>query len=106
MRLRILFWILLFTALSPLRAQDSICFLVITEDPQEISNKKGSSLQLEQFDSKLERNTFLNEFMYHYYEKGFLTASWSMLNERNDTLYIQVEKGKTINWIQLNTTNV
>ena len=106
MRLRILFWILLFTALSPLRAQDSICFLVIKEDQQEISNKKGSSLQLEQFDSKLERNTFLNEFMYHYYEKGFLTASWSMLNERNDTLYIQVEKGKTINWIQLNTTNV
>ncbi len=106
MQLRILIWIILCCALQPLRAQDSIFFLVITEEEQEAANKKGSSDKFGQFESKLERNIFLNELMYDYYQKGFLTASWSILADRNDTLFIRMEKGKIINWIQLKTTNV
>lgn len=106
MRICIPIWILLFSALQPLSAQDSICFLAITEVPLEISAKKGSDSQIEHFDSKSERNRYLNEFMYDYYEKGFLTASWSTIFNRNDTLSILVEKGKSISWVKLKTTNV
>ncbi len=106
MQFRLVISILFFCTLYPVQAQDSVCFLLITDLQADISNKKASTAWSEKFDSKLERNYFLNEFLYEFYNQGFLTASWSIKSDRNDTLSIIIDKGKLITWAQLETDDV
>lgn len=81
-------------------AQDTV-YLEILNDKKdkEIFPKKIELPDV--FLSKTEREMFTQKLLFNLYDQGFLLASYQILNDENDSLFITFDKGKKIQFLSL-----
>ncbi|MFI5170849.1 MAG: BamA/TamA family outer membrane protein [Chitinophagales bacterium] len=105
MVLRSFILLLCISCLQKLQGQDSL-FLKIYNPADDREIGQIADFEGIVYETEAERNNALNIALYELYNSGYLTASFSEVENNNGTLTVLFNKGKKIKWAELNVTTV
>jgi outer membrane protein assembly factor BamA len=100
----ILFFALLLYYYPVLFGQDSVVLML--NKPEKISIKGLDTDDVQYFNSKADLRRSLDELIFQFQIKGFLEANARIINEIQDTVWVDILPGKKYSWAKLKKGNI